>query len=153
MVDVPAILLIEQALDDALAFEKAVLETREAHIHIHICRNFSEAKAYLRGAGQYQNRNQFPFPQAVVVSLMIAGAYQALQFLAWLNESVEKTPIVFVLTRSPLPAHHLQAIELGARLFDKPESAEALRVIVRQIVLATQTAAVAKPNSDALRLR
>jgi hypothetical protein len=140
MVEVPTILLIEQALDDALAFEKAVQETREARTHI--CRNFSEAKAYLQGAGQYQQRNQFPFPRALVVSLIIAGAYQALQFLSWLNESVEKIPTVFVLTRSPLPAHHLQAAELGARLFDKPDSADALRVIVRQIVLTTQTSTV-----------
>ena len=134
---IATILLIEHDMDDALAFEQAARETAKAHVHI--CRNFSEAKAYLQGAGQYRDRNQFPFPRVVVASL-IPGAYAALQFLSWLNQTVENAPIIFVFTRSPSSAHRLQAVELGARLFEKPDSADALQVIVRQIVLAAQTA-------------
>ena len=131
------ILLIEHDMDDALAFEKAVRETGQADIHI--CRNFSEAKAYLQGAGQYHDRDQFPFPRVVVASLM-PGGDSALHFLSWLRQNVENAPIIFVFTRSPSSAHRLQAVELGARLFEKPDSADALQVIVRQIVLAAQTA-------------
>src|ERR1044071_316888 len=134
---IATILLIEHDMDDALAFEQAARETAKAHVHI--CRNFSEAKAYLQGAGQYRDRNQFPFPRVVVASL-IPGAYAALQFLSWLNQTVENAPIIFVFTRSPSTEHRLQAIELGARLFEKPDSFNALQVIVRQIVLAAQTA-------------
>ena len=134
---IATILLIEHDMDDALAFEKAVRETGQADIHI--CRNFSEAKSYLQGAGQYRDRNQFPFPRVVVASL-IPGAYAALQFLSWLNQTVENAPIIFVFTRSPSAAHRLQAVELGARLFEKPDSSNALQVIVRQIVHAAQAA-------------
>ncbi|HEY6228179.1 MAG TPA: hypothetical protein VI282_13745, partial [Verrucomicrobiae bacterium] len=101
-------------MDDALAFEQAARETAKAHIHI--CRNFSEAKAYLQGAGQYHDRDQFPFPRVVVASLM-PGGDSALHFLSWLSQNVENAPIIFVFTRSPSAAHRLQAVELGARLF------------------------------------
>lgn len=134
--EIATILLIENDMDDALAFEQAARETDKAHVHI--CRNFSEAKAYLQGAGLYHDRDQFPFPRVIVTSLA-SGAYTALQFLSWVNQSVENAPIIFVFARSPLPAHRLQAIEHGARLFEKPDSTDALRVIVRQIVLAAQT--------------
>lgn len=133
---IATILLIEHDMDDALAFERVTRETEKAHVHI--CRNFSEAKAYLQGAGQYQDRDRFPFPRVVVASL-IPGAYAAVQFLSWLNQTVENPPIIFVFTRSPSTAHRLQAVELGARLFEKPDSEDALQVIVRQIVLAAQS--------------
>jgi hypothetical protein len=126
-------------MNTARAFEQAARETAKALVHI--CRNFSEAKAYLQGAGQYHDRDQFPFPRVVVASL-VPGADSAIQFLTWLNQSVENTLILFVFTRSPSAAHRLQAVELGARLFEKPDSTDALQVIVRQIVLAAQTADV-----------
>jgi hypothetical protein len=45
-----------------------------------VCRNNSEAKAYLRGAGMYADRNEFPFPNAVICDLR-CGEESGIEFL------------------------------------------------------------------------
>lgn len=145
MVDSPRILHIEQNGAEALRVEKALKFVGGATIHL--CRNFGEAKAYLQGAGQYGDRDRFPFPGAIVTDLLL-GAESVVQFMAWLKENLEHQPIVFVLTSSPSASQRSQAIELGARLFDKPKTPETLRAVVRQIIRAAHSteAAITKQS-------
>ena len=139
MTPVPRILLIEHDLDDAFAFEAAVKKTGSADLHL--CRHFDEAKSYLQGAGQYSDRNRFPFPR-VIVSDLVSGTYSAIQFMTWLHETIDHNLILFVLTRSPSTAQRAQAASLGARVFDKPEAPDDLQILVKQIIRAARPRAV-----------
>jgi DNA-binding response OmpR family regulator len=131
------ILHIEQNLDEAFRFEQAARQVGGAAIHL--CRHISEAKAYLQGAGHYSDRERFPFPGAIVMDLLL-GPDSAVQFIAWLNENWEHSPIVFVLAAATSASQRSQAIEHGARLFDRPKTPESLRAVVRQIIRAARPA-------------
>jgi CheY-like chemotaxis protein len=65
-----------------------------------VCRNLSEAKAYLRGSGMYADRAKYPFPNAVICDLNLQGE-SGMEFVAWLDNSptFKKMPVI-ILTGS-----------------------------------------------------
>jgi CheY-like chemotaxis protein len=91
-------LVIEDDANDAALIRRAfdALESCTAFV----CRNLSEAKAYLHGSGMYADRARHPFPNAVICDLNVDGE-SGLEFVAWLESSSDfhKMPVV-ILTGS-----------------------------------------------------
>lgn len=117
-------LVIEDSGDNAVLVRRAFrdLETCAAFI----CRNNSEAKAYLLGAGMYSDRNEFPFPSAIICDLRFQDE-SGIDFLGWVkagNKKLKALP-VFILANRDSPDEVTAAKALGAReILKKPASTE-----------------------------
>ena len=128
-------LVIEDNADTAVLVRRAFreLETCAAFV----CRNNSEAKAYLLGAGMYSNRNEFPFPSAVVCDLRF-GDESGIDFLRWIksvNENLKTLP-VFILANRDSPDEIMAAKELGAtEILKKPASTENFQSMLVDLAL------------------
>src|SRR5258706_11046470 len=92
-----------------------------------ICRNTSEARAYMMGAGMYSDRVKFPFPDAIVSDLRL-GEESGIEFLHWLRTvpAFKDIPIV-LLSGSASPNEMATAAELnGIKVLRKPAELNAL---------------------------
>jgi CheY-like chemotaxis protein len=124
--------VIEDNADDAALIQQAfgALESCAACV----CRNLSEAKAYLQGAGMYGDRAKHPFPNAVICDLNLPGECGS-QFVAWLERSrdFKKMPVV-VLTGSTLKSD-ISAARRGSviAVYGKPARFEELRSMLADI--------------------
>src|SRR5688572_4538064 len=108
-------LVIEDSLDDAFLISRAFDSL--PFCNAFICRNFSEARSYILGAGQYHDRLNFPEPQGVITDLHVAGD-SAFQFVEWLKEH-RRIP-AFIITGRAAPGDHKAALRLGVRIAEKP---------------------------------
>lgn len=119
-------LVIEDNAENAVLIRRVFgkLETCAAFV----CRNNSEAKAYVRGAGMYSDRNKFPFPNAVICDLRF-GDESGIDFLRWVKSADEEcqTLPVFILANRESPDEVAAAKELGAtEILRKPASTDGL---------------------------
>jgi CheY-like chemotaxis protein len=106
-----AFLVIEDSADDAVLIRRAFDSIEGCHAVI--CRNISEAKAYVQGAGMYQDRTEFPFPNAVICDLWLGGE-SGNEFLQWLKRTNFRALPVYVLSGCNSPKDFLAAKKLGA---------------------------------------
>jgi CheY-like chemotaxis protein len=125
-------LVIEDSADDALLIRRAFASVGSCRAFI--CRNISEGKAYIQGAGMYGNRIEFPFPNAVLCDLWLAGE-SGNTFLRWLKgtKGFSNLP-VYVLTGSNFDTDILAAKKLGAAdVFRKPADFLQLRTMLANL--------------------
>jgi CheY-like chemotaxis protein len=119
-------LVVEDNADNAVLIRRVFKELESCAAFV--CRNNSEAKAYVLGAGMYSDRNEFPFPNAVICDLRF-GDESGIDFLRWVksvDEKVKALP-VFILANRESPDEIVAAEELGAtEILRKPASAESL---------------------------
>lgn len=126
-------LVIEDSADDALLIQRAFGATDSCSAFI--CRNLSEATAYLQGAGMYGNRRDFPFPNAVICDMHL-GFESAVDLLGWINRSKEfqSMPVIILTgtasTRECEVAKYLGALEV----LRKPAKYEDLRGMIQDLV-------------------
>lgn len=125
-------LVIEDSADDAALIRRSfdAMESCRAFI----CRNISEAKAYLQGAGMYQDRDSYPFPNAVICDLRL-GDESGIQFLSWLKEKSDfpKLPVI-ILSGTASAKEMVQAINLGADdVLRKPAKYEELKAMMTDL--------------------
>ena len=127
------ILIIEENANTAnlvrAAFDK--LESCDAFV----CRNNSEAKAYLLGAGMYKDRQKYPFPRAVV-SDPGANDNTGLDLLRWVKteSNCPNLPVYVLFSRSNLD--EALAKELGAaKIFKKPIATEELQDLLSDLAM------------------
>jgi CheY-like chemotaxis protein len=102
-----------------------------------VCRNLSEAKAYMRGSGMYSDRSMHPFPNAVICELNLEGE-SGVEFVIWLTASADfrRLPVV-ILTGSTSQADILAARERGAvSILTKPARFEELRAMLMDLTLS-----------------
>jgi DNA-binding response OmpR family regulator len=125
-------LVIEDDANDAalirLAFD--ALEPCTAFV----CRNLSEAKAYVIGSGMYSNRSMHPFPNAVICDLNLGGE-SGVEFVVWLKDSTDyaKLPVI-ILTGSSSEVDISAARKRGAvSVLKKPAQFEDLRSMLRDM--------------------
>ena len=119
-------LVIEDNAEDASLIRHAFVSLESCNAFV--CRNLSEAKAYLRGSGMYANRSAHPFPNAVICDLNLKGE-SGVEFVVWLTGSAEfsKLPVI-ILTGSTSEADISAARERGAvSVLKKPARFEELR--------------------------
>jgi CheY-like chemotaxis protein len=111
-------LILEDNAEDAFFIRRAFVESE---CEPFVCRNTSEARAHLLGAGMYRNRKEFPFPEVVISDLRLE-AESGLQFLRWFRSQNEFKDLPFVLLSGAVTAQQNEfARQLGAsRVLIKP---------------------------------
>ena len=125
-------LVIEDNTDDALLIKRAFASTHSCQASV--CRNLSEAKAYLHGSGMYADREKFPFPNAVI-SDMHLGFESAVDFLKWIkgDPQFQSMPLL-VLSGTASTRECEMARELGAvDVLRKPGKYEDLKAMVQDL--------------------
>lgn len=111
-------LVLEDDADDALLIRRAFVK---AECFAFVCRNTSEARAYLTGAGMYSDRDTYPFPDIFVTDLRL-GDESGVNFLAWIRSQESLRHLtVFALSGQATPKDMVQLRALGvARFLQKP---------------------------------
>ena len=126
------LLVIEDSADDSVLIRRAFnsLESCRAVI----TRNLSEARAYLDGAGMYQDREKFPLPNGIICNFHL-GMESGIDFLNWIKMSAFKAMPVFVLTGMASTAAGKMAKDAGAvEVLVKPARYEDLARMFKGLV-------------------
>src|SRR5207253_719743 len=111
-------LVLEDDPDDAILIRRAFTNSA---CRAFVCRNTSEARAYLLGAGMYGDRDRFPFPEMFVTDLRL-GDESGVKFLAWLRsqEALKNLPVIVVSgAATPQDTHILKQLRVN-RILSKP---------------------------------
>lgn len=126
-----SVLVLEEDANEATMIERAL---RNAACEAFVCRNTSEAKAYVSGSGMYANRNVFPMPDLIVAAIRMRDD-GGIEFLAWLREQdseVASIPVI-VLSEVATPADHHAINRLGiSKFLAKPSDSIALHDLLLQ---------------------
>jgi CheY-like chemotaxis protein len=126
-------LIVENDPNDAFLIHRALAMAKCGASFV--CRNPSEAKSYLRGAGMYADRRQFPFPGVLLTDLRM-GAESGIELVAWIRE--QEPPIrdlkVIILTGSASELQWDAAMKVGAQqVHRKPTRLEDLQDLMTNI--------------------
>lgn len=106
------VLILEDSADDAMLLEHIFGDITSCSIHL--CRNTREAEAYLTGAGVYQDRKAFPYPDAILTGSHL-GADSGADFIRWVRGHAGSKPIpITVLTGSASPQEKKELSNAGA---------------------------------------
>jgi CheY-like chemotaxis protein len=121
-------LVLEDDANDAMLIRRAFIN---ADCRAFVCRNTSEARAYLLGAGMYGDRDKFPFPDVFVTDLRL-GDESGLQFFGWVRRQPELKDLpVVVLSGAASPRDINLARQLGAsRILQKPADPIDMQLLV-----------------------
>lgn len=136
-------LVIENDPDDAFLIRRAL--TSIPHCSSFVCRNTSEARAYVLGAGLYARREAYPVPDTILCDLRL-GDESGVQFIEWLTRTreVERIPVI-VLTGEATPKEMEAAAGFGARkVLRKPHNPDALREMLAQLANELTIASITK---------
>lgn len=127
------ILLVEDDENDVFFFERAVQIIGISN-PVHVVKDGLQALDYLSGAGLYADRDQHPFPSAIVLDLNLPRKH-GLEVLKWIRQKPQWAGLpVVVLTSSSSELDVTVAYRLGANSFfvkptDPDQLAELLKVI------------------------
>ena len=125
-------LVLEDDANDALLIRRAFTN---AACRAFVCRNTSEARAYLLGAGMYADRERYPFPDMFVSDVNLGAGESGLSFLEWVRsrEDLKDIPVI-VLSGSMSPKDIHRAKSLGvSRVLEKPGNAAELQLLVLKL--------------------
>lgn len=126
-------LIVENDMNDAMLIKRA-FSTVSDTVSSFVCRNASEARAYLVGAGMYSNRAAYPLPDAIISDLRM-GAETGFDLVQWVRteESLKAIPMV-ILSGSGSAAEMERAEKLGiSGVYQKPNRLEDLRLLVQRL--------------------
>ena len=127
-------LIVENDPNDAFLIRRALAATTLFESSV-ICRNPSEAKAMLRGAGMYRNRTRYPWPDLILTDMRIENE-SGLELVEWLRQ--QPPPLgqlpVFILSGSCTPLQVDAATKVGANgVFRKPTRLDDLQALIAKI--------------------
>jgi CheY-like chemotaxis protein len=128
-------LVIEDDANDAFLIRRAFTEEAPPDMFVFVCRNTSEARAYLLGAGMYSDRHKFPFPEVIVSDVRI-GEESGLLFLEWLRgiPNLRDIPVI-MLTGSASQREMDIATNLGAvKVLRKPSDVNRLKQMLLKVI-------------------
>jgi CheY-like chemotaxis protein len=116
------ILHVEDDDNDAILLRKAC-EKAKLPLDIHRVSDGDQARAYLQGSEEYQDRSKHPFPHIVVLDLKLPGN-DGFEFLKWLRAQESFTALpVLIFTASGSERDRERAEAGGANAyFVKPIS-------------------------------
>ena len=127
------VLYVEDNADDFDLFKLASSKCGTPFNLQHVA-DGEQAVAYLSSAGNYVDREEFPFPDLVLLDLKIPrlDGFEVLQWIRT-NPPTRTLPVV-VLAGSSFRADIRRALELGANSYAaKPAKFEELQVLIDQI--------------------
>jgi CheY-like chemotaxis protein len=127
------ILLVEDDRNDAM-FMKMAFESAGVTGNLQEVRDGKEALEYLKGEGQFADRETHPLPYLLLLDLKLPHV-MGMDVLKWVRQQPELNGVVvLVLTSSCNPAEIDAAYRLGANAFlVKPSSFQELQVMARTI--------------------
>jgi len=126
-------LIVENDPNDAILIRRALAVGKCAPAAV--CRNVSEAKAYLKGAGMYGNRTKYPFPDVILTDLRMENE-SGIELVEWIRQ--QEPPLrdvtVLILTGSATPLQFDAAQKVGAQgVHRKPSRLEDLQELLASI--------------------
>ena len=127
------VLYVEDNADDFLLFKLASKKCGTPFSLRHAA-DGEQAIEYLSGAGDYADREEYPFPDLVLLDLKMPRL-DGFEVLKWIrtNPTTKTLPVV-VLAGSSFRADIRRALELGANSYAaKPAKFEELQVLIDQI--------------------
>lgn len=125
------ILIAEDDENDSFLLQRAFKKVG-LNMPCHICRDGSEAMAYLRGEGEFADRVKFPFPRVLITDLKMPKC-SGFDLLRWLDDHPECNMIPKIILSASAEAKDVTlAYQLGANCyFKKPATFDKLVEIVR----------------------
>ena len=127
------VLLVDDDRLDADLFVRALRKSGFEN-PVQVRTSSADAKRYLRGEGEYHDREQFPFPSLVVLDHRMPGD-SGWGVLEWMRtEPVLRAVPVIVFSGSGSVADEARASELGASYQVKPQGSEEYDAVVRRMV-------------------
>lgn len=91
-----------------------------------------EAVCYLAGLGDYENRDEHPYPDVLFLDLKMPRQ-NGFDVLAWIKKQARR-PKVVVLTSSPEPEDRSRALELDADAYMvKPRTVEGWKQVIASL--------------------
>jgi CheY-like chemotaxis protein len=128
------VLLGEDNPNDVTLLRHALEKTR-AFADVKVARDGEEVMEYLQGKGQYANRNEFPFPDLLILDLKMPRM-TGLEVLHWLRDNPKCAALPKVmLSGSGLEKDVEEAYRLGANTyFQKPSTVTELRELVSLLI-------------------
>jgi CheY-like chemotaxis protein len=131
--DSRAVLLVEDNREDAMFFQRAF---RSAGFEnpLHTVHTSDEARAYLRGQGQYNDRAQYPLPRLLVIDTILGGT-SGFELLAWVRQQPQFNPVAAIMfSGDGGPNEEQQAVRLGANAYHhKPAALDELQSLIRRV--------------------
>lgn len=126
-------LIVENDPNDAFLIQRALSTANCGHASL--CRNPSEAKAFLKGAGMYADREKYPFPDLILTDLRMQDELGT-ELVEWIRS--REPPIrdikVLILTGSATPMQFAAAQKVGAQgVHRKPSKLEDLEKLLASI--------------------
>jgi CheY-like chemotaxis protein len=108
--------VVEDSADDVELLLIAARKAQDA-VSFHIVRDGEAAVAYLKGEGQFGDRQAHPFPDLILLDLSLPGM-DGFEVLSWIRQHPEFSALkVFVWTDSGDPGALDRAIRIGATRF------------------------------------
>ena len=127
------VLCVEDSADD-LVLLKLASRICGTPFDLQYAEDGEKAIAYLSGAGPFSNRDEYPFPDLVLLDLRMPRL-DGFEVLQWIraNHETQNLPVI-VLAGSAFRADMRRAIELGANAYStKPVKFNELELLVDQI--------------------
>lgn len=127
-------LLVENDAHEANILAKAFAAIPECGT-VSVARNVSEAKAYLLGAGVYQDREKFRLPSTILSSYQVDGD-SGIDLLAWVKAHPDLRGIPFVLLTPPTASSTelAQAKRTGSvKIASKPQNPRELKSMLENL--------------------
>jgi len=132
-------LVIENDPDEVFLINRAFSKVK-GPVTVGISRNLSEAKAYLKGAGMYADRSQYPLPDIILSDLHLA-IETGFDFLDWIKREPALAEIpVLILTGSSMPGEIERALRMGAaQVILKPSENSSLSTMLDALAVHTSS--------------
>jgi CheY-like chemotaxis protein len=129
----PTILLVEDNDDDVFAMQRA-LRKAQITLPVQVVTNGQKAVDYLSGAGDYSDRNYYPFPSLVFLDLKLPYIH-GFEILGWIREQPGIRDLaVVVLTSSGEESDRNRADTLGVYSYIvKPPEPQQLRRLLEAL--------------------
>jgi CheY-like chemotaxis protein len=120
------ILHVEDVVEDATLLERAC-QMASLPADFHAVRQAADAMQYLKGEGEFADRDRFPYPDVIVLDLQMTEM-NGFEFLRWLRDEEKHREVpVLVFTVSARPEDKQRALAEGAAgFFVKPQDFDAL---------------------------
>jgi two-component system response regulator len=127
-----AILQVEDDLNDVI-FLKHAFKKAEVANPLRVVNDGREAIDYLKGAGRFADREQFPLPGLVLLDLKLPRV-MGMEVLKWIRQESGLSLVVVLLTASAEEADIAAAYRLGANSYlVKPSEATKLVEMAKAI--------------------